>query len=538
MTVVEVDYRDLIELLGERLGREEVMAKITAMGAGHEGVVGDTLRLDIFPNRPDMYSVEGIGRALRGYLGLETGLPAYPVHAAPMGFVVDPSTKAVRPHAVGGLVTNVQLTEPLLKSLIDLQEKLHLTLGRKRRKVAIGIHDADAVTPPFAYKAVEPRSVRFVPLDGDGEMDLAEILEGHEKGREYAPILEGMDRYPLIVDAEDRVLSFPPVINGVVTQLTPETRNLFLDVTGTDWEAVNVALNIVATMLAERGGAIHTVEVAYADATHRTPDLTPKERTLDVAYANAWLGLNLTPDETADLLRRMRYDARPEGDVVQVKVPAYRADILHMADLAEDVAVAYGYERFPTTMPKALTLGTPAPLNDFADALRSLMVGYGYQEVMGLTVAPEEEPYGTEEKARIRNPFPKEQRTLRRSLLPSLFQILQLNRHRDLPQRVFEIGDVVVDLTNVRRLAAASIHPKAGFTEMKTLVQSLMRDVGKAMDIAAREDGNFLPGRCAVVLLDGAEVGRFGEAHPRVVTGYALDHPVVVMELDVAPLAT
>src|SRR3989449_11076590 len=249
------------------------------------------MTFDIFPNRPDLYSVEGIARGLRGFLGLEVGLPSYRVEPSGTEFAVDPSVADFGPYAVGGVVRGIELAAARLRSLVDLQEKLPLTAGRRRRKVAIGIHDLDKVTPPYTYQAVRPHDVRFTPLGLAEELDLAEILAKHEKGREYAPLVASKPRFPIIRDAHGQVLSFPPVINGIVTTLTPDTRNLFLDVTGTDLEAVQSCLPVLATAVAERGRRTPTVRTPYSHRTLERPDPRPATHSLDLGRANAWLGL-------------------------------------------------------------------------------------------------------------------------------------------------------------------------------------------------------------------------------------------------------
>src|SRR3989441_10786888 len=135
-------------------------------------------------------------------------------------------------------------------------------------------------------------------------MDLEQILSKHEKGREYAHLVASRARFPIITDARGQVLSFPPVINGILTQLTPDTRNLFIDVTGTDLEAVKGCLAILATTLAERGGRIQTVKTRDPDRTFETPDLAHRAHSLDLRRANELLGPSLTPGEAVEGLRR------------------------------------------------------------------------------------------------------------------------------------------------------------------------------------------------------------------------------------------
>jgi phenylalanyl-tRNA synthetase beta chain len=536
MTNVSIRYDELVELVGKPLSIEEFVDRITMLGAGHEGTEGDVITFDVFPSRPDMYSVEGIARALRGFLGIEVGLPKFPVRAGGIEFLVDRSVEEIRPFGVGGVVRGVDLTDVSVASLVDLQEKLHLTVGRRRRKVAIGIHDLDKVTPPFTFRAVPPEAVSFTPLGMAETMNLREIVTRHEKGREYGPIVAGKPRFPIITDARGEVLSFPPVINGVLTVLTPDTRNLFLDVTGTDLPAVRTTLTILSTALAERGGTIETVTTVFPDRRMTTPDLDPKTRTVDVERANRLLGLALDAEEAAVLLRRMRYEARPQGTKVAVGIPAYRADILHDWDVFEDIGIAFGYDKVPPSLARQQTIGGPLPAAEFANTLRTLMVGYGYLEVMSLATSSPNVPLESRPPAAILNPVSDEFSVIRSGLLAGVLNMLRLNKHRELPQRVFEVGDVVIEGANVPRIAAATIHPKASFTEMKSLVQSLLRDAGKSCEVGPASDGNYIPGRCAGVLVDGNAVGVFGEVHPRVIEGYELAHPVGAFEIDVSPI--
>lgn len=494
------------------------------------------MTFDIFPNRPDLYSVEGIARGLRGFLGLELGVPLYPAQPATVDFVVAPNVADVRPFAVGGIVRGLEFDDTLLRSLVDLQEKLHLTVGRRRRKVAIGIHDIDRVRPPFTYQAVRPGDARFTPLGMAQEMNLSEILTKHEKGREYSSLVASKPLFPIIKDASGEVLSFPPVINGIRTQLTPDTRNLFIDVTGTDLDAVSGCLTILATALAERGGRIERVRTRYSDRILETPDLAPRPHTLDLQAANELLGLALTPRDAVELLRRMRHDARVEGDTIAVLSPSYRLDLLHHVDLAEDLGIAWGYDRYPRGLPRRATFGEPLPANEFGEVVRSLLIGYGFQEVMSLSFGSPKDAVQTPPGAEVSNPIGEDFSIIRSSLLPGLLNIFRLNKHRELPQRIFETADVVLDAKNVSRVAGATMHPKAAFTEGKSLVLSLLRDVGHSGDVAALDDPNFIPGRVASVLLAGAVVGRFGEIHPRVLEAYTLVQPVVAFELDMTPL--
>ncbi len=261
MPSVQYDTGDLMHLLGRRFKVEDLRERMPMLGVDLESIDDEKTVVEVFPNRPDMLNVEGFARALKGFLDVETGYRAYEAAESGVTLYVDPSVDDVRPAVSAGVVLGVDMDDYTVKSIMDMQEKLHLTHGRNRAKVAIGVHDLDRVKPPFTYKAVDPDSVKFAPLDAAEEMTLREILEKHPKGKDYAWCLEGKRRYPLFVDSLGQVLSFPPIINGQLTRLTEHTRNLFLDLTGTSQKAVDTACCIIACALADRGGRIQTVEV-------------------------------------------------------------------------------------------------------------------------------------------------------------------------------------------------------------------------------------------------------------------------------------
>jgi phenylalanyl-tRNA synthetase beta chain len=471
-------------------------------------------------------------------MGFESGLAEYPIAESDVKLIVDPTVNEVRPYIVSGLVKGVEMTDFFIQSLMDMQEKLHLTLGRKRMKTAIGVHDFRDIDPPFTYKAVDPESIQFIPLGKSETMDLEEILRRHEKGRDYAWTLEGFSRYPIIVDSNDEVLSFPPIINGTITTVTEDTKDIFLDLTGTDMNAVNQALNIIATALAERGGKLEKVEVVYSDESIITPDLKPTKMDLDLAYLNSMLGTQLSLEEAAGHLEKMRFGTQINGDKIETSIPAYRGDILHPIDLVEDVAISYGYMKFDPVLPQSMTFGTPKKIIEFCGKLRTIMVGFGYNEVMSLTLSNEKEQFekmGQEvtDRAIAKNPLTEEHTCLRVSLIPSLLNTLRVNRHRDLPQKIFEIGIVVPEKENLYKLSGIAIHPKASFTEVKSLVEGILRAFGSTYSIQPLSHGSFIDGRAASVVRDDTPIGIFGELNPHVITNFDLSNPILAFELDV-----
>ena len=538
MPVVTFDYNDYIDIFKYEISKEDLIERLPMIGADFDKVEGDEISIEFFPNRPDLSSVEGIARATRAFFDFEKGMKKYEVKTSDIVIEVVPSVKNIRPFVTCALVKNITMTDTLIASLMDMQEKLHFGIGRNRRKVAIGVHNFEPVLPPFTYKAVDPDSVQFVPLAKVESMTLNEILKRHEKGVDYAYLLEGFNKYPLIVDSNNNVLSFPPIINGSLTEVTPFTTDLFIDVTGTNIKAINHTLNIVVTALAERGGKIYSTTVKYDKNSYVSPDLNPVNRTLLISYVNRILGTKMNELEIIDSLRKMGYGANKlDKDKIIVKIPAWRADILHDIDLVEDVSVGYGYDKFKIDFPKALTFGRVLPYYELFKGIRNIMIGLGFNEVSTFTLSNEKDEFEKmglkeEKRVQIENPMGEEYSCLRVSLIPSVLKILAENRHHSLPQMIFELG-IVVDgsLKNKHHLAALKMDAKANFTESKSFVGAIMRDCGKKYSIKEKEHPAFVNGRCASVVCGNKEIGFFGELHPKTITQFGLEHPIIAFEL-------
>ena len=538
MPVITFHYQDFKNLLGFNLPKKTLTEKLPMIGADLDSVDGDEISLEVFPDRPDLASVEGLARAARAFFGFKTGLQHYTITPSDIVLTVDPSVKSVRPYVVTALIKGVSMTDELISSLMDLQEKLHFGLGRNRKKVAIGVHNYEPVTPPFTYKAVDPDAVSFVPLAKDESMTMREILQKHEKGIDYAHLLESCDRYPLIVDTHNNVLSFPPIINGSLTEVTPFTTDIFIDVTGSDKKAITYALNIVVTALAERGGKIYSTHVKDGKTTITSPDFTPRSMQLSIPYVQSILDSSFTAKQITTSLEKMGYTASiASNTAISVSIPAWRSDILHEIDLVEDVAIGYGYDQFTPDFPTDITIGGTLPNMSFYTGLRQILIGLGFNEVTTFTISNERDEFTrlgakTEKRVEIANPIGEEYSCLRVSLLPSLLKILCENRHHPLPQQIFELGIVVdKDARNHHHLAAAKIDAKAHFTECKSLVEAVLRDAGLSATIHRGSRPAFIEGRCATIKIQNREVGFFGELHPQTIVAFELNHPVIAFEL-------
>ena len=448
---------------------------------------------------------------------------------------------------------------------MEHQEKLHFALGRGRRRASIGVHDLAKIAPPFHVQAV-PSSTSFCPLAMTEEMTLDEILTSHPKGVDYAHLLEGMDAYPIIFDANKEVLSFPPIINGNHTTVSHSTQDFFIDVTGWDRRACESSLMLVSLQLAERGGQIESVEVTGHDGTvEHLPNPEPIEHQVTQRLLDGLLGRSLTDEEVSTAINRMggEYLGRKlateftstsvtkmadvvEGDsILTIAMPRWRFDILHPVDLVEDVAIGHGYEDLGNDVPKAPLTAVPRTDGHIRRRLRDSLQGLGFMQIQSLTLSNDFDqfeamrwpPMG--EVTRITNPITIDHTLLRQYLLPGLFRLMASNRHHDLPQAVYELGTVVRDHKNSDRFAFLVAEQGGGFAAIRGRIQALLRDIGaKEYSIEALSGtmGPWLTGRCAKVVIDGVHVGCFGEMDPAVSAQYELRVPLNGAEFDIAAL--
>lgn len=539
MPVVSIELKRLERLVG--VPTKVLLQRLPYIGLDIESVEAGSVRVEYSPNRPDFGTDYGIARALRGLLGIELGLPRYRLSRSGVSVKVDGALSRVRPFIACVVASGLRLDSEDIRQLISLQEDLHEGLGRRRRRVAIGLHDLSRVKQPLFYEGLPP-SFSFVPLDMKEEMSLARILKETDVGRRYSGALDGASVYPVIRDSSGTVLSFPPIVNGNVTRVTTETRELLVDVTGTEKAAGDDVLAIFASTLGEMGGRLGTVEIISGSERRVTPDIKPRAAPLDSALVREVTGLELTEREVIQCIRRSRMDVKGR----KVLIPRYRVDILHRVDIAEEVALGYGIDRIQPLYPPSDRPGRFNPFDQFLDGVADLMAGAGFIEVMTYELTDSESLYGrfgrpSEGRIEVENPRSSEHSVLRDSLIPSLLSVLAKNVKEEYPQRIFEIGRVYSRVGGMPReewhLAALSAHAGAGFTEAKMYLESFFAvSVGASVSTQPAEHWAFAPGRSASVTAQDVFLGHIGELRPEPLVSFGLTVPAAGFELSLRPL--
>ena len=573
MPVVDVDPDELRRLTDQRdKNDEELKADLFGLGLEYEGTTDDgEFQLEFAPDRLDRLSVEGVARSLRYHYGTDRGV-RIPTTNSPEWTIEVEGTPEERPYVTGAIVRGLDLSGGALDSLIQLQEKLHATMGRERAKGAIGVHDLtmlkgaparDGAQKSIRYTSVDPDDERFVPLESDEEMSPREVTKRHHMGSEYADLVEGMERYPAIYD-EIGLFSFPPVINGRRTEVTENSRDLLVEMTGTDQWTIDHMLNIVCYALAARGGRLERVEVVYADdapgeyvgALLDRPDLSVKTKTVAHERIETVLGVDLDTETVVDCAERAGLDATVRRDQdrervsYEVEIPPYRVDVLHPVDVIDDLGRAYGFDELEPRYPDVATVGTRHERSRLEDAARETLVGLGFEDLLNfymtnetvnyerLGVEPGEGVVGGGEPVTIMEPYSEEYTILRTWALPSILQVLENNTHRAYPQHLTEIGLAACvdedENTNVhehRTVAAAMADTDVSYEDVRARLQILARTFGKQLETPPTDHPSFIPGRCAQVVLDGESVGVVGELHPEVIVEHDLEVPVGGFEI-------
>ncbi len=558
MPTIDVDYAEFEQLLGVKLhGDMERLDEILAFVKSEvklydeqEGVVNIEIK---DTNRADLWSAEGLARALRGFLGVAKGLKEYAVGEPIVEVHVDSRLMGIRPFMGCAIVKNVKLTDTIIRGLMHLQDKLDQTYGRNRQKTSIGLYDYTLIAPPLNYRVVKPDGISFVPLGFEEKLNLAEILERHPKGIEYSHIVKKHSVYPIILDSKGKPLSFPPIINSNdLGRVTSETPHVLVEVTGTMRETVLNTLKLVTLALIDHGGSAYTATVHYppeyanaAPPKDVTPDFSNKRMNLNVEYTNKLLGLQLTGKRIAELLLTAGFGVENvTAEAVTALIPCYRIDVMHMVDLVEDVAVAYGYNNIEPLWRALPTTGSVRPEQRLIDVARELMIGLGFQEILSYTMTNLDNLFAKMNLEKtplveIANPKVVTLTCLRNWLLPSVMEFLSSNQSVEFPQKIFELGKVtLLDETRETKtrdeelLAAAISNANASFTDIKSALDSFFANLGVDWQIKATKHPSFIDGRVGAAVVNGVNVGVLGEINPQVLTAWKLENPTAAFEVN------
>ena len=535
--------KDLNSLVKKNIKESELKDLLAYAKAELDKVDGDEITVQFNDtNLPYLWSVEGLAVFLRGVLGKEKGIPDIKINKSDYKINVDSSVKAIRPCISAFVAKGKKVSDHFLKQLIQMQEKFCESYGRRREKIAIGVYPAKKISFPVSYKAVPPRSIKFVPLEFLKELDLLQILDQHPTGKEYAWVLKGFKKFPLLIDYQKEVLSFPPIINSdKMSKLEMDDDEIFFEATGTDLDSVNLAANIFAQLFYERSFDIYSVNIGYSRKPITTPDFKADSIKITKEDVTKIMGLELKDAEIKKLVEMARYDFSN----YKVTIPAIRRDIMDPVDVIEDIAILYGYANIASLPLATYTKGDTFKLQRFVDIVREIFIGQGYQEVASPVLSNKEllfnkmniKDFGCVE---IKNYESLTYSVVRPWILPELMDVLMRNKHVDYPQKIIEQGIVSVNkdgkIHDYERIAALNCHAKADYTEARQALDYLFRMLGVDYDIEDTDHGSFIAGRVARISVKGKKVAFVGEINPIVLNSFGVDMPAAAFELNLSAL--
>ena len=449
---------------------------------------------------------------------------------------------------------------------MELQDKLHNNICRGRKLVSMGTHDLDTVKGPFYYRALAKKDINFVPLnrteavDGDG---LMKLLKEDPKLGKYLYLLDGFDKYPVMMDSNNVIMSLPPIINSQHTKMTLNTHNVLMDVTGLDYTKCEIVLNTLVAMFSVYCKEPFTVEEVKV-VTKKTneskvyPDLKPRVFKADVDYLRTISGISdIVPEEILKKLKKMELDGKILNEKeIEVTAPITRSDVLHQCDIAEDLAISYGYNNITKTITPTNCYGRQQPYNKLSDLFRHEMAMGGYVEFLTMALLSEKDLYTNmlkkpdDSSAKIFYSSCKEFEYMRSSLIPGILKSVEANKANQLPFRIFEISDVVVidkdnevGAANRRKLCFAYTNTVSSMEIVQGMVDLLMKKIGlvfhekndvkKRYVIKPSNDPAFFEDRQAEIFIqDDIKVGIYGIIHPKVLKNFNIKNPVTLCDID------
>ncbi|HXG13850.1 MAG TPA: phenylalanine--tRNA ligase subunit beta [Candidatus Nitrosotenuis sp.] len=536
MPVVTLYLHRLEKLVG-KTNRSKIIKALPFLGLDIEEETKEYVKVEYSPNRPDYATDVGIAAGLQGLFGIKKGTEKIVIKKSDKYCYIktEPQVKKIRPYVCAIVAKRGKLDDEAIKQLIALQEDLHFGIGRRRKKASVGIHDLDKLALPLTYTAVA-KNHSFIPLNMTENMSVERILANTEVGTTYGRLLHEYDKVPVIIDAKNNTISLPPIINSALTTVTTKTANLLVEVTGTDKNTTEDTLAVVATTLQGLGFTLYDFKT---DSGVASKIFKTKSMQLDASLVNQTLGVTMTPAAICNYLKKSRIDARASGKKIFCKIPRFRFDIFGPMDLVEEVALGYGIQNLVPTLPTSASVGQKHAITKRLDHLSQIMIGLGFTEALNSSLTSKhvlyDETKRTGDVIEVAESKSQEYTILRDSLLPGLLENLSRNIHESYPQRLFEIGTIFSADSPIKEsisLACVSAHKDASFTEIKSVLQSLLKtDSNLDSMTKTAEDPMFAKGKTAHVIIADKRVGTIGQIDSQVIENFKVRVPVCGFEI-------
>ncbi|MEC7711043.1 MAG: phenylalanine--tRNA ligase subunit beta [Thermoproteota archaeon] len=544
MPVVELNINRIRKLVSGKTTRKQILDVLPFLGLDIESEDGDEFRIEYSPNRPDYSTDYGIVTGLQGLLGIKKGIQKTTIKKkGQFAIKVDSSVTKIRPYVTGVIATNGKLDDISIKQLMNMQEDLHFGIGRKRKKSSIGLHDADKISFPLTYSTTS-REHKFVPLNSNTEQTINEILSNSEVGQNYGWVLGDSKNVPIITDSEQNTISFPPIINSALTTVTPNTKNILIEVTGIDKESAEDMLSVVVSILQTAGFEFNELKISGNKNT--TPQLKNRTIIYDTKFTSEILGIEMNSSNMVTCLKKCRLDASVKGKKITCTIPRYRFDIFGPMDLVEEIALGYGIANIEPKLSPSTTIGQKNDVTIKTGLISKTAVGLGFLEAMNSSLTSKKTLYemtkrNSSEIMSVLDSKSQEHTILRDSLLPSLLENLSKNIHESYPQKLFETGVVFSKgkpIDESINLAVVIAYKDTNYSEIKAIMQSLLKTNFK-IDSQTKTSKNqelFIEGKHADIFVDDKKIGEIGEISTEILENFRIRTSVAGFEIKLSGL--
>ncbi|MEM0132182.1 phenylalanine--tRNA ligase subunit beta [Acidiplasma sp.] len=533
MVVIRESENELLSILGETY-KNKLFDYANIIGYSIEED-GNEIRIEFNPDRPDLFSFFALKENMKIYYDNNFRIKGI-LGQSDIKLIPDNNVLKVRPYVLAFVASGGKIGKNV-SHIIEYQERLHETIGKSRKKVAIGIHDLNKIKPNFKYTIIDSNKIKFTTYDGfTGTAD--EIIKNHEKGTEFSGLLPDKSKVPLILDSENDVMSMPPIINGIKSKITEDTERFFFDITGTDYNAVRNAFFLLAYEMSYLGYRIYSCDSGMG--TKKMQELHNFDfREIKIKSKDIKNVMGFIPEDPIILLRKMGYRCEISADGYKINVPGNRIDVMGPADIVEDIAKSYGYDNIKETKLKTCGIGNPYAENENLDLIREIMTSINYQEIKTFVINSKSfyESFGYHGGVYVQNPKSLDFSVVRDRLLPGMMDFLVINKRRKLPFKIFEIGEVIDNIFQHTHLCTVYVNTTASYSDIFQVINYLNKRVNNyKLTVKQYSTGEIIPGRGGQVFINNEYVGLIGELNPDIITRFGLSVPVSFFEIDIGKM--
>lgn len=549
MPSVAIEKDLLMRSIGKAIGEEELENVVFDFGVELDDTYEEDgkimYKFDVPANRYDLLCLEGFSTALKAYMSVELFRDLNVVEG---DVTVFRKKTHEREHIACAIIRGIEFDKNKYESFIAYQDKLHSSIGRNRSLVAIGTHDLSTLKGKITYQSEKLAEIEFVPLRCGADAssvkgtDMENFYSKDKKLSKYFSLLSDSER-AVVFKCGSEVMSLPPIINSEKTKISIDTRDVFIEVTGTDLNKVNTTLKYILYNF--RGASVESVRIQFEDSkeghTLITPIFNNAKYEISLEQISKKVDLKLTAQEAKALLERMLYKVEINGSKLNVHVYDVRSDVLHECDVLEDIAIAYGFNNFEYRCPAIYTVGCETRMNKFSDKIRQELAIFGFIEVLTLTLLSKAENVIDADSAVVlENPKSKEYEVVRTSLLPGILKSVASNLHAKIPIKVFEVADVVLldenadeGARNERRVCCVLASNRSLLEDVQGPLSMLFEKCGISnFSYELSSDERYLENQNAVVKIGDQAVGTMGVLHPSICKQFEIPYAASSFEID------